>query len=350
MTTLTEAAYYTRQGLKLAFVVIVSLFFLKFVISGAISLWQGIRPSVPPKPTVAFGKLPPIKFPSGKVPTNTITYSQEFVEGKLPESSPSAKVYFTTAAAPLFLSLERSKEFARNLDFKTEPVALTQILYQWTDAEYPVRTLQKDIVNGNFLLNYDFNAERSVFSERNLPYGQAAITEARGFLERYGLFSPDLNESNAVVSFWQFTGLGIAPTVSVSEADAVRVDLFRAPIDGLSLVTPSFKEAPVHFLLSGSSGKKRILTLYYIFRPVEKDIFATYPLKTTKEAWGDLEAGKGYIANLGGVKGINVTIRRVFLAYYDSEVYEPYLQPVFVFEGDEGFKVYVSAVAKEWVE
>lgn len=350
MATLTETAYYTRQGLKFTFFAVLALLLLRFLVGGAISVWQNIRPVSPLQPTVAFGKLSPIKFPTGKTPTKSITYTQEFVGGGLPESSSSAKVYFTPSPGPNFLSLERSNEFARSLGFNVEAASLTPILYLWADSEYPARTLQKDIVNGNFLLTYDYNADRSALAEKSLPYGKTATSEAWGFLGRYGLNLPDLSEEGGVVSFWQFTGSALISTPSVSEADIVRVDFFRSPVDNLPLVTSSFKEAPVYFLLSGSGGKKRILTLYYIFRTIEHGIFATYPLKTTSEAWEELVAQKGYIANFGGVKGYNVTIRKVYLAYYDSEVYESYLQPIFVFEGDEGFRVYVPAVTREWVE
>ena len=349
MASLTESAYYTRRVLKYSFFVLIGLILLKIVISGVGSLWQGFYRPEPAKPDVAFGKLPPFNFPSETAPKEPMTYMQEFVGGVLPESSSSARVYFVAEPAPNFLSLERAKEFAKELGFKAEPVALSETLYQWTDIEYPLRTLQKDIVKGNFTLAYDFYKDPSVLAEKNLPYGKKASSEALNFLEDNGLSSPDLTGNEAKVSFWKSTGSELLPAPSVSEAEITRVDFFRAPIAGLPSVTPSYKEALVYFLFSGSSGRKRVLTLRYTFRPVEQGIFATYPLRTIKEAWADLEAGKGYIANWGAVKGTHVTIRRAFLAYYESESYEPYIQPVFVFEGDEGFVVYVSALSTEWM-
>lgn len=350
MATLTETAYRTRKSFKYVFFAVISLLLIKFIISQAGSLWQTTHPPAPPQPTHSFGKLPPINFPAVRNLQGPITYTQEFIGEVLPESSPSAKVFFTPQSRPSFLSPDRAKEFARILDFKAEPAALSATQYQWTDFDSPSRTLQKDIVNGNFLLSYDYNKDRSVFTERNLPSGKTAISEARALLEKYGVMSSDLSEDNAIVSFWQYSGTDLTPAISISEADAVRVDFFRSPIEGLPMVTATFKEAPVYFIFSGSSGKKRVLALYYIFRPTEREIFSTYSLKTTIDAWADLTAGKGYIANWGGIAGPNVAIRKVSLAYYDSQVYEPYLQPVFVFEGDEGFRAYVTAVAREWTE
>lgn len=350
MATLTEAAYYTRRGLKFVFLALLALILLRIIINGVSSIWQNVYKTPPPKPNVAFGKLPAIKFPLEKAPVESITYTQEFVRGVLPESSSSARVYFTPKPAPNFLSLGRAREFAQDLGFKTEPVGLSETLYQWTDQEYPLRTLRKDIIVGNFILNFDFYKDPTILKDKDLPYGKSAISEAMNFLGRYGLTSPDLKESGAKVSFWKREGAGLLPVSSVSEAEIVRVDLFRSTVDNRPLLTASYSEASVYFLFSGSSGKKRILTLRYTFRPIEKEIIATYPLKTTRQAWEELVAGKGYIASWGAVKGTHVTIRHVALAYYDSEEYEPYLQPIFVFEGDEGFKVYIPAIAKDWVE
>lgn len=350
MATLTEAAYYARQGLKYTFLIVIALLVLRIVASALSSVWRGVSPPVVAKPDFAFGKLPPISFSSGKEPTEQMTYTADFVGGVYPQLATLVRVYFTPKPAPNFLSLDRAKEFARSLGFDNEPASLNQTLYQWVDKEYPLRTLQKDIVNGNFNLRYDFRQDPPVLAGRDLPYGQAAVSEAKGILDGYGLGTSDLRDGIANVSFWKATSADLIPVSSVSEADIVRVDLFRASIDELPLVTPSYKEGPVYFLLSGTQDKRRILSWHYVFRPVEKGIFASYPLKTTQEAWKDLEEGRGYIANWGAVKGTHVTIRRAFLAYYDADVYESYLQPIFVFEGEEGFKAYVQAIKKDWVE
>lgn len=349
MATLTETAYFSRQGLKYTLIALVALLFLKIIIGEIGPLRQRLFPPPPPQPNVFFGPLPPIKFPEGKTPSEPITYTADFIGGVLPESSSSARVYFMPQPALSLLTLDRANELAQNLGFKSQPEPLSPTLYRWVDSEQPFRTLKREISTGNFTLNYDFFRDPSVLTEKELPYGKEAISEVMRFLERYNLRTANLREDEGKVTFWKLVGTDFVPVASVSEAEITRVDLFHTPMDNLSLVTPSYKWAPVYFLLSGSSGKKRILSFQYIFRIVEQGIFATYPLKTTQEAWADLEDGKGYVANMGEVKGTHATIRRVFLAYYDSEVYESYLQPVFVFEGDEGFTAYVPAVVKAWV-
>ncbi len=45
-----------------------------------------------------------------------------------------------------------------------------------------------------------------------------------------------------------------------------------------------------------------------------------------------------------------VVVRNVYLAYYDSFEPQTYMQPVFVFEGDDNFQALVPAVSQEWIE
>jgi hypothetical protein len=40
----------------------------------------------------------------------------------------------------------------------------------------------------------------------------------------------------------------------------------------------------------------------------------------------------------------------MFLGYYDPDIYQKYLQPVYVFLGNNGFVAYVPAIKEEYVE
>jgi len=66
-------------------------------------------------------------------------------------------------------------------------------------------------------------------------------------------------------------------------------------------------------------------------------------LRTIQQAWEELKAGKGYIAQIdNGVS--EVTVRKVELAYFDSFEPQKYMQPVYVFSGDNNFVGYIQAV------
>jgi len=63
-----------------------------------------------------------------------------------------------------------------------------------------------------------------------------------------------------------------------------------------------------------------------------------------------MQGGKGYIANLGESQSGNIVIRNVSLAYYDADQPQNFLQPIYVFEGDNNFIGFVPAVSSQWME
>jgi hypothetical protein len=61
----------------------------------------------------------------------------------------------------------------------------------------------------------------------------------------------------------------------------------------------------------------------------------------------DLKSGNYWTAK--DITDSNVTIRKMYLAYYEPTTLTNYLQPIFVFEGDNNFVAYVSAVTSKYV-
>jgi hypothetical protein len=81
----------------------------------------------------------------------------------------------------------------------------------------------------------------------------------------------------------------------------------------------------------------------YNYFPADYTTVETYPLRPIDQAWDELQAGKGFIAQLdAGVS--DVTVRKITLGYFDSFEPQKYMQPVYVFTGDNHFVGYVQAV------
>ena len=99
-----------------------------------------------------------------------------------------------------------------------------------------------------------------------------------------------------------------------------------------------------------SSGPKQVIAGEYHYFPVDEGKFSTYPIKTSQIAWDELSAGGAFVASPGGnSEGGAVTLRRVYLAYYDAGGYTEFFQPIVVFEGDNGFVAYVPAVTADYI-
>ena len=166
-----------------------------------------------------------------------------------------------------------------------------------------------------------------------------------------GLLTDDLATGSAEIVYLKFTPPNLTPAVSLSEADFVRINLFRSDLDGLKVLPPNPKNSMISFLFSGlRTLGKRIIEINYTYYPIETETFATYPLKITQTAWQELQGGSGYIANLGENQDGQITVRNVYLAYFDSDQPQNFLQPIFVFEGDRNFVGYVSAIDSKWTD
>ncbi len=349
MTTLTETAYYTRKAINWSIIGLVAFIIFRILLGIAISTWQAIFPPPPPPPTVAFGKLPALKFPQVASPSAKINYSLETVEGGPPATSSTGTVLFIAKPEPNLLSLTRARQFALKMGFVTEPQPESQTIYRWQDTRTPLRTLKIDIVTGGFKLNYDYAQDLGVFAEKNLPSQNQAYVEALNFMQNLQIFLPELAGGKPEVTYWQLVGNNLLETTSLANANAVRIDFPRQAIFGMKLFAAKPPWEPVYFIFSGSKETgKRILEVGYNFLNIETEQVATYPLKTSAVAWDELRSGGGYIAKIAS-NAQTVVVRKIYLAYFYPDEYQNFLQPIFVFEGDPNFLGYVSAVSPAWV-
>jgi hypothetical protein len=350
MATLTETAYYTRRVIKYGTLALIFFIIFKYAFGVVSNVWRQLHPPPPPPPTVAFGKLPAIVFPEQQnLPK--LSYRLETIQGRVPELEKIGKVYFMPHPAPNLLAFDRAKEAAKKMGFTAPPRSVSPTVYQWSNQATPPTTLEMNIVNGNFTMRYAYENDQALFNQTNLPSTEQAATEAKNFLGTNKLLTDDLKAGRVEFAYLRFAPPTLITAISLSEADFVRVNIFRADQDELRILPPDPKNALVSFLFSGSREVgKRILEVNYTHYPLEKNTLATYPLKTSTQAWSELQSGGGYIANLGQNEKGEITIRRVYLAYFDTETPQSFLQPIFVFEGDQEFFAYVAAVSPEWTQ
>lgn len=348
MATLTQTAITTRKALKYGAILLVAIFILKTAWGVGQDIWRRINPPPPPPPTVAFGKLPKLKFPEKETPE--LTYRLETIQGALPTLSDIDRVYFMPQSPPNLLALDRAKEKARQMGFSGQSENIGGTNYRWTTSTTPPTTLEMEINSGNFYLRYQYENDQELLVQKNLPTDEEAAREAKAFLQTNDLLTEDLATGSAEFNYLKYTPPNLVPAISLSEADFVRVNLFRADLNGLRIFPPNPKEALVSFLFSGNRERgKRIIEINYTYYPIDHNTSATYPLKPINTAWQELQTGEGYIANLGQ-NDKDITIRQIYLTYYDSEEPQTFLQPIYVFQGDNNFYGYVSAIAPEWTD
>lgn len=351
MANLTQTAYITRKSLKIGTISLISFLVLRTIFGIGVKIWRQLHPPPPPPPTVSFGKLPKIKFPPSNNENQNLTFKLETVDGKLPNLPSITKVYFINPVKPNLLALERASELAAKLGFKNQPQPLNETTYRWTNEKNPPTFLEIEINTLNFHLYYDYQNDQEILEGKTLPTNQQAAQEVKSFLASHNLLPQDIATGTAEFRYYRLAIPNLIPVSSLSEADFVQVNLFRADIEGFKILPPNPQKTPIYFLFSGSRALgKRIVEIRYIYYPIEKEIFGTYPLKPISQAWAELENNQGFVAVLGNNPEGKITIRKIYLAYFDSEEPQNYLQPIYVFEGDKGFLAYVSAVSPQWTE
>jgi len=345
MASLTQTAIITRKVIRYSLYAVVALIVGRMLLGAGIKVYRHFFPEPPPPPTVSFGKLPSLPFPEREVPEN-LRFTLETPEGTLPTLPNQAKVYFMPKPTQTQLNLDLAKETASKLGFSSEAQKVSEVIYRFAHRRSP-STLEMNIVSGIFSISYNLEADPAPL-ERRPPAPEIASSLVRSYLSSADSLPEDLT-GPVIPQFLKVEEGKFTSVLSLSEADLVKLNFFRKSFDNLPSKTPEPNEANVWFIVSGAREREKqiIASEFHYFR-VDEDQSATYPIKSAREAWEELAAGSGYIANLGNNSQGEITIRRVYLAYYDPGVVSEFYQPIIVFEGDRGFVGYVPAVTAEY--
>ena len=345
MTSLTQTSITARKIIRYGIFVILALIIGKFILTTSIKIYKKIFPPPPPPPTVTFGKLPKLPFPEKqKINLNLVL---ETPQGALPTLAPQVKVFFMPKTTANLLSLDLAKEKAKALGFRAEPQEISDTLYRFIN-ENSASTLEINIISGIFSLSYDLSRDSSPLQDKP-PAPEVAASQIRSYLSSADLFPQDLT-GLTTHEFLKFSEGKFVSAVSLSEADLLKINFFRKTYDNLTLFTPNPNEANVWFITGGSRERdKQIIAGQFHYFPIDETQSATYPIKTAETAWQELTSGSAYIATYGVNKeGATVKIRRIYLGYYDSGIYNEFLQPIVVLEGDKGFVAYLPAVTPDY--
>lgn len=346
MATLTEVSYYTRKGIKYSAIGFVVIILAPVILGGIRKLYLTLRPPPPPPPTVRYGKLPILKFPNSETDYKP-EYRLETKEGGLPKLPAVAKAYLVDVNKSRLLELDRIKNKAKILGFVNDPEKIDDSTYKFIHPSLPT-ILTVNVIYGSYIYKYNWAVDQSLYGGQNPPNPDQAFLEAKGFFQGLGILSSDLSEGTPKTTFYLAQPPEMIFSRSLSEANFVRVDLFRSQLDKMPFVTPKAQVSPVYIIFSGINDRsKRVIEAGYSYSKTIEGEFSTYPLRGVDEAWQELQKGNGYVAVTSSQ---TVTVRNVYLAYYESDQPQEFIQPVYVFEGDGGYVGYVMAISSVYLQ
>ncbi len=348
--TLTVATRFGRAFVKYGGIFIIVLIVGKIFLRSAITFWRAINPPPPPPPTVGFGRLPAVPFPTQLTEDRPQSYRLETASGTTPNFGDRAKVLLMLRSTPNLLADQRAREVAATYNFIFEPEVIGSNIYRWQKSQPLETKFEMNIFNSNFKMSSNYLSKPELLSNTDLPDDFAAIKLVKDFLKNSDLLPQDIATAAGEIVYLKSLGGELLPAVSYSDADFLQVDLNRMPIDDLyRMYGPEGYKGSVHAIISGAfTGMDSIVELEFIYQVVDYQQVETYPIRSSQEALRALQAGQGYVASFEG-EG-EVVIRQVSLGYYQSDEEQDYLQPIYVFAGDDNFLGFVSAISAKYIQ
>jgi len=355
-TRLTTTAIGTRKLIKIAIIALIVILVGRVALNFAFSAIRSALPKREAAPTLGFGALPTIGFPEQTNELPVLEFTIETPTGTIPTFPNKMSVYALEQQYSDLFSYDQMIQRAQVFSFTAKPRqdVFSERKYIFEHTNTP-STFEYDLVTETFSISYNLASDSTPLLLRSrTPEG--AKEALRDRLDAAELLSDELAEGPSDHIFLKVEGQNLVRALALADAQLVQINLFRRNLQsteefpGYPAVTADPNKANVWFIVSGSDERSKVIIAgEYKYFPVDESLFETYPIKTGEQALRDLVDGKGYVANLGFNVDGNVTITNIYLAYYDPNIPESFMQPVIVFEGRDNFVAYVAAVTDEYI-
>ncbi len=355
MANLSDTAIASKKVFVIGGIILLIVIAIFALTSVGKSVIRSFRPQQPAPAIAAFGQLPKLDFSEGIKPPAGITYTLETVTGDLPKLPASMRVFGVKEVVSSFGDLENAKKSATKAEFKPEPVEVNHGLAKFADKT-DTKFLNIETASGNFSLESNYFINPNIIATRPRST-EEAIDTASEFFRAFALDKLSFPEKKVDTITYKIDNGRLSIVPSLSAANLVQVNFSREDIEKSPIVYSNAKSPEVWALVSG----RNVVAAKYIPLPIAKHVFSTYPLKGVSQAYKDLKDGRGAynreliakpgqaVATSGGRLQTHFPIFEIKLGYYISEKFQDYLQPVYIFVGEEGQVAYVSAVADNFV-
>ena len=346
MLTLSQTTSLTKKIAKWLAIVVTSIILLLILVRVGKILKEIIAPTPLPPPTVSFGKLSPIEFPKSSS-AQQLNYSIDTVTGGLPNFPDRAKIFKIEKPNPNLLAFKKTGEKAARAGFSSSAIRILGNTYQWIDLQSStLRKINVDIFTSQFSVSSAFLFDPLVISGSNLSDPSNSKTVAQDFLLSLSFLYDDLDLEKTKTNLFSIADSVLVPATSISTTQVIEIDFFQKDIDKLPVVYPRINNSTMNIFVGGGKNQPQVVKADFFHQNISSES-ATYPIKTASDAFLVLKNGNAYI--LSPAENKNVSIRNTYLGYYMGNKEQNFLMPVVVFEGDNGFIAYVSAVKDEWI-
>jgi len=176
---------------------------------------------------------------------------------------------------------------------------------------------------------------------------QNVIGSAKLFLSDISLFPQDIDEKKITTALYSIEKGTLVPITNLTQAKIIRVDFFQKNLDSFPIYYETGIGSTLRLLIGKEDKNLKVVEARNFHKNIS-ETSSTYAIKSASQAFLELKQGKTFIAS-NPENNVEVTITKVMLGYYIGEDDQKFLMPVVVFEGDNNFVAYVSAVKDEWI-
>lgn len=349
--SLTDVSYYVRKYMPFAIIGILGVFIFFYMIRLLLLIGS--------TPQQAQVYLDPI-FQKIKAPVyreaSPSAYPQQFsldtIEGKPVTATDSAQVFYLPAATTNLGFRDKIYLMAKAFGFSSD----TKHVLNGTDATFAdgKQTLSIDVTNFNFTYRYEASLEASMFSSLGqVPTETQAAQRASDFLTAIDRYPQELSQGKTQIIYFAYApqnnSLRVVDTPQM--ANVVEVDFYRPDVNDSgngTIVSPLYFNSQNFVVLTVNNDQTHVIKAQVRFFEKSNDQVGVYPIRTGDDAWNQLKGGKAHIVFMAQNQNA-VTIKKMYMAYMDPDIYQSYLQPVYVFMGTEGFVAYVPAVSDAYL-
>jgi hypothetical protein len=290
----------------------------------------------------------------GTIPTPQVRQSLPFpaqprflldtVEGSPITATPAAQVFFIPKERTRFGYLETMYLMAKTLGFDTETLSHSLennigIFSQGT------RELRVDTQTFNFTYVRTYDGEETLFEDSTIPSKERIETISSDLLRKLGSYHKIFSEGASNLTYLKYDPQtkDVETLPSSRGANMVEIDYFQPDLQGIKVVTEKYYTSSNHLVFAFPAGEPILLKGEISVWEWDKSNAGIYSLINGDEAWNRLQKKQAIIvANQN--PSSTIKIESMYLAYLEPSVYQPYFQPVYVFQGVNNFIAYVPAV------
>lgn len=327
---LTQAAKITR--------IFIIVFFVTFMLGTSTYIGYKIwyshylasLPAPEEKADPKFGVLKLPILPQSDVSSSNYAYTIDTNTGNLPDFGKITKVFIMPPVTSTLLAGEKSQNLALkfNLDPNPQIISETKYKYQSTSASLTI-----NLDTGNFV--YQKEASPSTL-ETITDNENQLINNFKISLNQLGILNDQLKNGPSVITFLD------------TDKKTALISLWPQDLDKKQILSPYPNKSLVNAKVTKSaSDLSNYLSMEVTFWPIDISSYATYPIKSSSEAFDDLRSGNGTIIIVPPSPKVSIT--DMALTYFQSDQYSPYLQPIYVFTGPN-FTAYVAAISNSYLD